>query len=382
MELRAWQKKALAAWSDAGGRGIVSVVTGGGKTVFALACIASRPDLTPVIVVPSVVLLDQWWEEAAAFFGLTLDEVHVFDGNEGKLAPGTVNIAVVNTASRLAKPLGGRPVLLVADECHKMASEQFRAALDWGAKATLGLSATPERQYDNLLDEVLVPALGPVIFRYTYADAVADRVIVPFDLVNVCFELESALQEKFDKLTKAIGASASTYGMEAERTVALLLRRARLLNSSPSRIKLAVKIALAHREKKVIVFHEDIAACEAIAELLRRAEVRAEAYHSGMSRRRRVDLVSRFRASSGFTLVTCRALDEGFNVPESEVGIVAASTATRRQRIQRLGRLLRPAQGKATATVYTLAASKAELQRLRDEEAELEGVADVTWTRA
>ncbi len=81
-------------------------------------------------------------------------------------------------------------------------------------------------------------------------------------------------------------------------------------------------------------------------------------------------------------LVTCRALDEGFNVPETEVGIIAASTATQRQRIQRMGRVLRPANGKDGATVYTLVATDPEVARLKKEEKELEGVANVTWAKA
>ncbi len=80
--------------------------------------------------------------------------------------------------------------------------------------------------------------------------------------------------------------------------------------------------------------------------------------------------------------VTCRALDEGFNVPEAQLGIIAASTATRRQRIQRLGRVLRPSKEKERAVVYTLVATGPEIVRLKDEEAELEGVANVSWSRA
>jgi superfamily II DNA or RNA helicase len=81
-------------------------------------------------------------------------------------------------------------------------------------------------------------------------------------------------------------------------------------------------------------------------------------------------------------LVTCRALDEGFNVPEAEIGIIAASTATRRQRIQRLGRIVRPSSGKSSATIYTLVATSPEIARLKEEEANLEGVANISWGRA
>jgi superfamily II DNA or RNA helicase len=47
-----------------------------------------------------------------------------------------------------------------------------------------------------------------------------------------------------------------------------------------------------------------------------------------------------------------------------------------------LGRVLRPVPGKEQATVYTLVATSPEIQRLRKEEHELEGVAEVSWARA
>ena len=101
-----------------------------------------------------------------------------------------------------------------------------------------------------------------------------------------------------------------------------------------------------------------------------------------MTLRNRAKVLSEYRNGYLDVLVTCKALDEGFNVPETEVGIIAASTATRRQRIQRLGRVLRPAQGKGSATIYTLVATAPEIGRLKDEEEQLEGVASIVWTQA
>lgn len=80
-EPRAWQIKAMARWIEHGHRGIISVVTGGGKTIFALSCIAElRPDTT-LIVVPTAALLEQWWDEAASYFDIPLDAIHVITGN-------------------------------------------------------------------------------------------------------------------------------------------------------------------------------------------------------------------------------------------------------------------------------------------------------------
>jgi superfamily II DNA/RNA helicase len=147
-------------------------------------------------------------------------------------------------------------------------------------------------------------------------------------------------------------------------------------------IVLALRIIAANRGKRALVFHEDIEACEAITHVLKAHGVPAGVYHSRLGLKIRAEMLSKYRKGVLQVLVTCRALDEGFNVPETELGIIAASTATRRQRIQRLGRILRPAAGKEGAVVYTLVATGPEINRLKEEEAELDGIAEVTWGRA
>lgn len=381
LDLRRWQTEALSLWEAGGHRGIIEVVTGGGKTVFALSCIETLGVATAIVVVPTVALLDQWWEEVAAFFELRLDDIHVISAS-GKVRPGTINLVVLNTASKIFPCDVRGPYILVVDECHKAASAKFRKALEGNPVATLGLSATPERPYDDGLTEVLLPKLGPIIFRYTYRDALRDKVIVPFDLKNVVFDLEEDRQAEYDRLTKAIGRSINRLGVEDDRTIALLLRRSRVLNLSNNRIRLALRLVLAHRKDRCLVFHEDIDACDAIHEVLSAAGIRSGVYHSKMRLRQRAEVLSAYRRGEISTLVTCRALDEGFNVPETEIGIIAASTATRRQRIQRLGRILRPSKDKSGATIYSLVATEPEINRLRQEEVELDGVANVSWGHA
>ena len=357
-------------------------MTGSGKTTLALACVREAKAPSALVLVPTVALLDQWWEHASTFFQLGLDEINIVSGR-GRIREGTINIAVLNTAAKIAPRLSSmRPCLLIVDECHRVASEEFRAALTIPHDASLGLSATPERPYDDWLEEVVVPSLGPVICRYDYREAARDGVIVPFHLQNIVFELERDVQEKYDRLTRAIRNSAQSSGLEAPETVRLLLARARVMNLSMNRVRLALRLVSQHRGSQIIVFHEDIAACDLIYDILRQNKVAAGIYHSKIPLRDRADTLSRFRSADISTLVSCRALDEGFDVPQAQVGIIAASTATRRQRIQRLGRVLRPHANKAAATVYTLVATSPEIARLKDEEAELRDVAEISWSRA
>lgn len=381
LDPRGWQIKALAEWERSGYRGIVRVVTGGGKTVFALSCIDFIKPIATLIIVPTEALLEQWWEEAASYFDLELDEINIITGSL-RFKLGAINIAVLNTATRLSEKIKNHNCFLIVDECHKAASEHFRVALNINSVASLGLSATPERQYDDGLNEVLVPALGPVIFDYDYRDALRDKVIVPFNLKNIVFELEDECKTEYNKISKSIALSISKHGTDSEKTISLYIKRSRILNLSTARIRLAIKIIAANPGKRALIFHEDIEACNIIHTILDENGIKSGVYHSKMTVKSKALILSKYRKGEVTVLVTCRALDEGFNVPETEIGIIAASTATRRQRIQRLGRIVRPAHGKSGATIYTLVATPPEISRLKEEETNLEGVATVTWSKA
>jgi superfamily II DNA or RNA helicase len=194
--------------------------------------------------------------------------------------------------------------------------------------ATLGLSATPERPYDEGLEEVLIPKLGKIIYRYTYKDALRDKVIVPFELKNVVFELEPERQAEYDKLTKAIGRAINNNGMEDERTVALLLKRARVMNLSVNRIRLALRLVLAHKGSRTIVFHEDIEACNVIQEVLAEAKVRSGVYHSKMNLRHRAETLSAYPTGSSSVR---GGLDEFFDQRDSDYCTLAFIHSNARQ---------------------------------------------------
>ena len=244
--LREWQEGALERWRANNCYGIVEVVTGGGKTVFALACVRDLKPPTTLIVVPTTALLEQWWAEVATFFNLSLDEVNIITGSR-PVVSGTVNVAVLNTAAKLVQRGVRQECFLVVDECHKAASAQFRSVLDVPKMAALGLSATPERPYDDGLTEVLIPALGSVIYSYSYREALRDGVIVPFEVRNVLFDLEEERMEEYDKLTKAIARKAGKLGLDSEEVVPLLLKRTRIVNLSLKRIEIALRLVRVHR---------------------------------------------------------------------------------------------------------------------------------------
>ena len=339
-----------------------------------------------VIVVPTLALLDQWYVSLQEDLRVPESDIALFSGEGRPKEFGTINLMVINTARTYAPKVSETyDTMLVVDECHRSASESNALALRGDHKGTLGISATPERSYDDLFENVVVPALGPVIFRYDYDDALLDGVIVPFEIVNVSTDMTVEEQSKYDELTIDISRTFRKFqsGEVAKDTLVRKLQyRARLAASSVQRIPIATLLAEQHRDRRLIVFHEDILSAEKIWQILLSQRFNATIYHSRIGPALRRDNLRLFRRGVFSALVACRALDEGMNVPEAEIAIVASSTASERQRIQRMGRVLRPAPGKERARVYTIYVCKAEETRLAKEATDLTGSHPITWMRS
>lgn len=378
----------MGEWMRAGCRGIAKVVTGGGKTVFAGLCItqfwSQRPDGRIIVLVPTTSLLDQWFVALQEDLALTDHDIATYSG-EGKPAePRRVNLMVLNTArtwvSRVAL---GAEVLLIADECHRAGSPHNACALGGNPVATLGLSATPEREGDDSFEAVLVPALGRVFYEYGYNEAAADGVISDFDLVNVRVELSSAEDEQYDRLTTSIAKQMNAdSGVDDLKVRQLLLSRARVVACARMRIPVAVKLVERFPGVRTLVFHERVSAAREIHDLLVARGHSVALYHSGLETAVRRDNLRQYRRGVFDVLVTCRALDEGIDVPETAVAVIASATGSSRQRIQRLGRALRPASKKSHATVLTIYATAQEEERLRQEESRLTEARAVAWETA
>jgi superfamily II DNA or RNA helicase len=385
-ELRRWQTEALREWSALGFRGVASVVTGGGKTKFALACAkevrSMHSGVKLVVVVPTLSLLDQWVVQISEEFRVPFETIGQFGGSKRpQLAE--FNVMVINTARSILGELPTDDVFLVVDECHRVGSPENSRVLATNYFATLGLSATPEREHDDAFEEVVVPGLGPIIYRYDYASALADGVISEFDVINVRVDLLPGEQDQYEKFDKVVArlVARRVKGDDVEARLERALRdRAAVSTRAHARLPEAVRLVELHRRERAVVFHEQIDSANIICQTLRNRNHRVAAYHSGLGAAIRQDNLRMFRRGEVDVLVTCRAIDEGVDVPDASVAVIAASTASTRQRIQRMGRVLRPADGKSRATVYTVYATEVEQKRLEDPVL-LGSAASVRWLR-
>lgn len=387
LQPRDWQVAALERWLPAR-RGIVEVVTGGGKTVFAFQAIQALSEqiegLQTLVIVPSLALADQWVVSLQEEFSVPAASIGVLGGGEKPAEGQNVIVAVVNSARGKSEALSEvAPTFLIVDECHRVGSEKNATALAGTFVATLGLSATPEREYDEGYSQFIEPALGAVIYQYDYVQASKDGVIASFNLTNIEIPIQPEEEAEYTRLSRAI-ARARREAVERgdeERVRHLLMRRAAVVNRFGYRVPAAVRIIDRNPGVRSIVFHERVPDAEKIAALLKKRGHNVTLYHAGIDPQVRREHLRRFRVGVYDVLVCCRALDEGTNVPETALAVVASGTASRRQRIQRLGRILRPARGKTHADVYTLFATSEERERLIAESERLSEVAGVKWQR-
>jgi superfamily II DNA or RNA helicase len=384
---RRWQLEALAIWKH-DLRGIVAVVTGGGKTLFGEMCIEEflrqYPHGRVVIIVPTTALLDQWFLSLQDDLKVSPEKIATYSGEGRAAEPGLINLVVINTARVIGESLSaGSDTFVIVDECHRAGSPENARALYGIHRASLGLSATPERDYDEGLQQYVVPTLGEIIFRYTYEDARRDGVISPFDLVNVGVDLLPREQIAYDSLTRriAIAASKVDAGEDDGRLKRLLMQRASISANARMRVPATLRLVELARGQRTIVFHERVQAADSIHRLLQERGYSSTIYHTGINPVVRRDNLRLFRKGLFDVMVCCRALDEGLNVPEASAAVIASSTASNRQRIQRLGRVLRPAPDKERATVYTIYATAVEEQRLRIESSRLADTASIEWLR-
>jgi|DEB19_MinimDraft_3_1074340.scaffolds.fasta_scaffold12311_3 superfamily II DNA or RNA helicase len=381
--LRDWQSAALDKWHANKQSGIAEVATAGGKTRFALECIfdwlQENKDGLVLIIVPTSALQDQWVLSISEVFKIAESEISCWPEKIDLNA--TFQVSVINSAREATEVINnqGRQVFLVADECHRYASKENSKVFAINTSATLGITATAERQYDEGLREILVPNLGKVIYEYSLLEASADNIISKFRLINIEVPLTNSEKKEYENLTRRIGFAFRQNDVEKAKKLSLI--RSGVSKNAISRLPAACGIVDQHRSERVLVFHEDIESAEQIWKTLLKRGHLATIYHSGLSMDVRRDNLKMFRNGLSHVLVCIRALDEGIDVPEAEVAILAASTNSSRQRIQRIGRVVRRHEGKEEALIYTLYATDNERDLLVEEAKRLTLTAHVSWLK-
>lgn len=391
IEPHPWQEECIAKWRKNRGHGTVKVVTGAGKTLLALfiaELLQNTEDesLHVVIIVPTIVLMHQWYDVILERGNLPAEAIGRLGGghDESLLDGKRILISVLASASeRLPKVIREANVeehlLLVADECHHAGATEMSKALKTKSRWSLGLSATPERDDDDDVgydESLLGKRLGRIIYEFSLADALRAGLVPKFTINHYGLSMTTSERQLYETLSRSITDAMSQLkaqrdarsdgdffswvrsvaarnqgesGLIATRFVSDIARRRDLLSRLVARrnavIRLIQREMKINPEARIILFHESITDVMELFAHLCKSGLRVIAEHSELPASYRETGLDHFRKGIARIIVSARSLIEGFNVPAADVGIIVASSGSVRQRIQSLGRVLRRHRG-------------------------------------
>jgi DNA phosphorothioation system restriction enzyme len=388
IHLRPHQEEAIRAWAEAGGRGLLEMATGSGKTIAALALAARLKMRIPggfvvVVVAPFIHLVDQWCEVARRF---GLQPIRCAESrsrweSDLRWAVNAVNagvrpvLSVATTAATLGTPafqeLIARitvPVLIIADEAHNYGAPSTLAMLPTNANFRLGLSATPDRWMDEPGTAALLGYFGPVVYRYGLSEAIRDEVLTPYRYYPLLVQLDPDELETYLEISRQLVRYLvldDKDGPVGELALRLLMKRARLLGAARGKLPL-LKSLLAERTRDthILVYCGDgqvegpdpgehaRQVEEAVRIIGTELKMRCASYTAATPPDRRLQLLKSFEAGDLQVLVAIRCLDEGVDIPATRTAYILASSTNPRQFIQRRGRVLRRSPGKTRAQIY------------------------------
>ncbi len=366
------QAQALKAWQGRKGRGVVVLPTGAGKTLVGiLAMTWARRDA--LVMVPTLDLMHQWYALLkAAFPGA---EVGLIGG--GYFEANALAVATYDSAARHMEHLGNRYGLLVFDEVHHLPSEFYRGIAEFAlAPYRLGLTATPDRSDGKHRD--LDDLVGPVVHRQRPEELAGD-VLAAFSLRTLHVDLSPLEREEYQRLlavrndflrSRKIGLGSlegwnrfvmvSAQSAEGRRAMQAHREARRIAHATPAKLRALATILTGHPRAPTVIFTEDNATAYEIS-----SHFLVPCITHQTRVKERQDILERFKGGQYVALVTSRVLNEGVDVPDATVGVIVSGTASNREFVQRLGRILRRGSGEdKRAVLYEIIARETREERV------------------
>ncbi len=355
------QRAFIELWKKHSWKGSLVSITGYGKTRVGLMAAKEVnllfPGKTIYVVVPTRVLKEQWETEVKL---AGIDNIEIY---------------VVNTYIKKRHT----PFLLILDEIHRYASDQFRKVFSRTTYvAILGLTASMERQDGK---HILIQEHAPILKTIKLTDALQKGFVSPYMIFNLAIRLNKAeysayqeIDKRFEtyfecfnhdfesvkaamisaayrnKLSMITGKSVEQILIEAANYFYFLRKRKQFLYEHPAKLR-AVQEIFQTFDQKMIVFSESTDFADKVVEAIGEQSF---AFHTSLNKRAMTLNLEKFSKSEKYkVLAAVKALDEGLNIPDLSMAVLVSGNATKRQYIQRIGRSLRKQPGK-TALIINL----------------------------
>lgn len=414
---RDYQKQAFENWKNNNQKGLFAMATGTGKTLTALNCLLEiynrKGYYKAIILVPTITLVNQWEQECRKFhfdniikvysknynWRENVEREHFNEKYRTETEPEISYIIISTYASysrekvfNLLNGFDKSRLLMIADECHNMGSVSLVKRLkEIPYYRRIGLSATPERQFDESGNFRLRKFFGvqdKYTFEYSMEEAINNGVLCKYlyypHVVRLTSDEMEVYVELSEKISKYFNFITCTFDEEDEVLKMLLLARKRIIHKAANKLPTFTEIMEnRYKEKGNLKYslvyvpegnkpdyfrdiddfdkseeiHDDDEAnhlinmyTEAITEIDEKVTVRK--FISGQKDRE--EILQDFSKGKLHVLTSMKCLDEGVDVPRSELAIFCSSTGNPRQFIQRRGRVLRTHPEKKIAELHDL----------------------------
>jgi DNA excision repair protein ERCC-3 len=332
--LRRYQTEAAAAFVPAGS-GVIVLPCGAGKTLVGLAAMAAIGART-LILVTSTLAARQWRDELLARTTLEPAQIGEYSGTRKEVAPVTVATYQVlatrrkGVYSHLDLLGSGDWGLVVYDEVHLLPAPVFRMTAEIQARRRLGLTATLVREDGREAD--VFSLIGPKRYDAPWRELEAQGWVAAADCVEVRVDLDDD-----ERMGYAVAAPEERY------------RRAA---TAASKLPVVERLALRHRDDRVLVIGQYLDQLETIAKRLDAPLITGQT-----PMRDRERLFAAFRQGTLRLVVVSKVANFSLDLPEANVAIQVSGTfGSRQEEAQRLGRILRPKADGGRARFYTVVA--------------------------
>jgi superfamily II DNA or RNA helicase len=401
---REYQINAYNSWVANNYKGMFAMATGTGKTITSLNCLLNEYKKTriyrAIITVPTTALVEQWKKECAKFNFKNIitvsskenwDKNLAFFNTASKLID-TSYIVIVTYAS-LPKPKFQsyftqlpKDTILIADETHNLGSQGLLRLLpNIHLEKRIGLSATPHRKFDEAGNQAIQEFFNdepPYIVSYSMEEALKIGWLCNYTYFPHIVKLTDEEMDKYKELSlqllrmglldKETGTFRNTPEIEKK-----LLERKRIIHKAANKLDAFKTILRSEFDKRKNLKYTLIYVPEGIEASFDKTDFSVETedenrlineYTKAVSQTddsvmvkqftassiNREDILKNFEQSNIHVLTSMKCLDEGVDVPRSELAIFCASTGNPRQFIQRRGRVLRLHKDKIHATIHDL----------------------------
>lgn len=390
-----YQKQAFDKWKQSNYRMLFEMATGTGKTRTALACVnhllnAGKPFVC-VIATPQSTLSRQWGRELDAL-GIKFDSVIMADSSNcttkqwasmvqeevSRIAIGRQkSLAILTTHASVPKieltaTISSMPssitACLVADEVHGIGTANRQAAFLERYDARIGLSATPDRWFDEQGSEAIRSFFGGCSFVFSINDAqntinplTGRPFLCPYEYRLIFVSLNDEEKEQYRNLSRRIARLSNATDPEVKKRLEQLMRNRAAIKKDAVNKMVAFKKLIPELIPRGLIVFTSPKRIDEVERMLTRCHIVAHRFtgkqgttpsdqYNGLSERDY--LIKLFKQGSYQALVAMKCLDEGIDIPEATTAVLLSSSTNPREYVQRVGRVIRQSRGKDLAYIY------------------------------